>query len=250
MIWVIGGAGGTHNLCEFLREQHKTYQLTIMTDYKRDAGLSYSSHVLSHVYSEEEIVAYLKAYQVELVIDHSYEQLIYFSKRLMKQCEAMGIPYIRYTKEEKVIGDTLFATEVNALGPMVEAISHRKKGEIEEVMQVLLWVNRSLLSDLTEILKEYALWIYAMDTPLMHRRCEQLIVEPHRIVYEENEEENAILQRFLAHQKIDLIIVGEKEVEKLQRVKSVDIPLLIVKKSFKYTQEVKTLEALKGYMNK
>lgn len=117
MIWVIGGGPRSYQICQYLKQTHKAFKLTTITDYKRDMPLSYTSKALSRPLDEAEISEFIKKEEIGLIIDHSYGNAI--TRQLIAQCEANHIIYIRY--EEAADIDQIMDEKIKVITDLGEA---------------------------------------------------------------------------------------------------------------------------------
>lgn len=242
MIWILGGSTDSYGLCQSFNKEDRAYKLTVITDYKRDMPLSYTSKALSAPLSEEEMIAFIRKNKITTLIDSTHEQAITVSKCAIRASNKCNIRYIRYDQRPGL-------KEINysklyyglSLKEMVQAIQGHKKN-------IFLSVGRKELKYLIPELKAHQCFVQIPPASRITISCEDLGLNTKELIGLKEPLSVELNTCLFKDYKVDLVITKEGQGlrEKIKACQSLNLPIMVLKtKMLEYPYVSHTIEMLK-----
>lgn len=98
MILLLGGTSESLTVADFLTAQHRSFILTVTTDYGRDLASAHATQIVKCLFSADTLKHFIQQRNVTLILDATHPFARVISKLAMAVAEQTGTPYLRFER--------------------------------------------------------------------------------------------------------------------------------------------------------
>lgn len=223
MIWLLVGGDMSAQIRKVCNEQGVAYKITLITEYGKDSGLSYSSKALTPMMTELEAIQFINKHQIKYVVDDTYRQWDKTRKAIVAACKACEVPYVRCDTQ-----DAIFKEEM----PLNQIFD--KVAELNG--NIGLSMSRKYIKLFCQHFDVMRFYIEVNKSERIMRQYQEIGIKPEQIIQDfedflESSREKIDMmiydkQHFLAaHDKqklVPYVIIGSESLDKHKTITSID----------------------------
>jgi precorrin-6A/cobalt-precorrin-6A reductase len=241
MIWVIAGTENGKNLVECLLEDGYQIIATTATDYgKKLLKENTKLTILSKPLSYEDMIALVKKYNINFILDASHPFAEEVSKNAVLIAKNFAIPYIRYERKE------LNYSSVNNFDSYESAVNYLKntKGKI------LLTIGVKNL-ELFSIINKKRIFVKILSHSQSVLECEKLGYLPDHIIAMKGTYSKDFNKALFKELSIDYLVTKESGIEggtkdKIDAANELGVEVVLIKRpQISYPEVLYELEDIK-----
>lgn len=243
MILVFGGTGETHDICNFMRENHISFRLSIATEYGRSTFDEFKENMQVSRLEEADIYALIREIHAEIILDLTHPYAANISNNAISAAKKANILYIRYERH------SLWATD----NDIYEVSSHEEALSLAESLgkKPFLAVGSNNAHIYAQSQKFTQLFIRLLPKSELIKKCEDLGYDYGSIIGMQGPFSKEMNKQMLLSTKADVMISKESGnaggfLEKFQACKELGIPLIVIARpKIDYPNVYKNLDEIK-----
>lgn len=230
MILVFGGTSDSLEICDKINKYSDLdYILSVTTNYGEDLARKVAKEVHVARLSKEDMVNFIKENNINKIIDATHPYAIEVSKNAMESAKELNIDYTRYERKS-LIEDLEYENKY-----IVNNIEEACKVARDKGKNIFIGTGSKNLPQIVEYIPDRNLIARVLPTSDVMLSCENLGLNADNIIAMKGPFSQSINEEFYKHYNIDIVITKESGVaggflEKVNAAKTLDIPIIIIKR--------------------